>query len=304
MCARPRKGGGRPGPRALLERYRNYLFFLARVQLGGGSRARSTSSTWSRRRVSKCIAGFGQFRVVGGEFLAWLRQILERHTGESGPPLLRNQASRRPAGTRSMGRPRPLVPVAGGGAGRDPEFAQRQASRREQAVLPGRRDRRLPDDYREVIILRQLEGLSFPQVAERMGRTEDSVKNLWARALGSTSAFSGGARWNDGLNGAFGESAASARAPTARPRPGRRLPNPALSRREPATDGRLVAALEEYVAACERGPGRIVAVPPAHGAIAGLAECLGGSTASRGPTPGFRARTSGRPASTVTADRT
>ncbi len=42
----------------------------------------------------------------------------------------------------------------------------------------------LPEDYREVIILRQLEGLSFPDVARRMGRTEDSVKNVWLRALG------------------------------------------------------------------------------------------------------------------------
>ena len=40
----------------------------------------------------------------------------------------------------------------------------------------------LPEDYREVIILRQLEGLSFPDVARRMGRTEDSVKNVWLRA--------------------------------------------------------------------------------------------------------------------------
>ena len=39
----------------------------------------------------------------------------------------------------------------------------------------------LPEDYREVIILRQLEGLSFPDVARRMGRTEDSVKNVWLR---------------------------------------------------------------------------------------------------------------------------
>jgi RNA polymerase sigma-70 factor (ECF subfamily) len=32
-------------------------------------------------------------------------------------------------------------------------------------------------------VLRHLEGLSFPDVARRMDRTEDSVKKLWARAL-------------------------------------------------------------------------------------------------------------------------
>ena len=42
---------------------------------------------------------------------------------------------------------------------------------------------KLPEDDREVIILRHLEGLGFPEVARRLGRTEDSVKNVWLRAL-------------------------------------------------------------------------------------------------------------------------
>ena len=58
-----------------------------------------------------------------------------------------------------------------------------QASRREQAVLLADALGKLTDDYREAIVLRHLEGLSFPEVARRMGRSEDSVKKLWARAL-------------------------------------------------------------------------------------------------------------------------
>src|SRR5205823_11169986 len=42
----------------------------------------------------------------------------------------------------------------------------------------------LPADYREVIMLRHLEGLPFADVAQRMGRTVPSVQNLWVRALG------------------------------------------------------------------------------------------------------------------------
>jgi RNA polymerase sigma-70 factor (ECF subfamily) len=41
----------------------------------------------------------------------------------------------------------------------------------------------LPDDYRQVIMLRHLEGLPFADVAERMNRTVASVQNLWVRAL-------------------------------------------------------------------------------------------------------------------------
>ena len=59
-----------------------------------------------------------------------------------------------------------------------------QASRRERAELLSEALKTLPSAYREVIVLRNLEGLSFADVAARMGRTEDSVKNIWLRALG------------------------------------------------------------------------------------------------------------------------
>ena len=42
---------------------------------------------------------------------------------------------------------------------------------------------RLPDDYREVIVLRNLEGLSHEEVARRMGRSIGAVRMLWVRAL-------------------------------------------------------------------------------------------------------------------------
>ena len=42
---------------------------------------------------------------------------------------------------------------------------------------------RLPEDYREVIVLRNLEGLSHEEVAARMGRGIGAVRMLWLRAL-------------------------------------------------------------------------------------------------------------------------
>ena len=54
---------------------------------------------------------------------------------------------------------------------------------REQGVLLADALSELPEDYREVLILRHLDGLSFSEVAQRMGRTLDAVKQLWVRAL-------------------------------------------------------------------------------------------------------------------------
>jgi RNA polymerase sigma-70 factor (ECF subfamily) len=55
--------------------------------------------------------------------------------------------------------------------------------RREQAVVLANALEQLPEHYREIILLHEFQDLSFPEVSRRMGRTVDSVKNLWTRAL-------------------------------------------------------------------------------------------------------------------------
>ena len=68
-----------------------------------------------------------------------------------------------------------------------------QATRREQAALLADALARLPDDYREALVLRHLEGLTFPEVARRTGRSLDSVEKLWLRALARLRQEFGGA---------------------------------------------------------------------------------------------------------------
>lgn len=46
----------------------------------------------------------------------------------------------------------------------------------------------LPEDYREVILLRNIEELSHQEVAKRMGRSEPAVRMLWLRALAALGA--------------------------------------------------------------------------------------------------------------------
>jgi RNA polymerase sigma-70 factor, ECF subfamily len=168
----------------LLERYRSYLSLLARVQIGRRMQGKLDVADVVQETFLEAHRGVGLFR--GGseaQFLAWLRQILVA--------ILANQV-RRYFGTKRRdvrlerelqdGLDRSSV-YLGSHLIAPQSSPSAQASRREQAVLLADAMEELPEDYREVIILRQLEGLSFPQVALRMGRTEDSVKNLWARAL-------------------------------------------------------------------------------------------------------------------------
>ena len=58
-----------------------------------------------------------------------------------------------------------------------------QAAAREQSLLLARVLEQLPDDYRQVIIWRNLEDLPHEEVARRMNRSEGAVRMLWMRAL-------------------------------------------------------------------------------------------------------------------------
>jgi RNA polymerase sigma-70 factor, ECF subfamily len=168
----------------LLEQYRNYLALLARLQIGRRLQGKVDAADLVQETFLKAHRDFAQFRgASAGEWVSWLRQILA---------LTLAQVVRRYCGTRrrdvrlerdlaheldqsSRLLDRGLLAPSGS--------PSRQASRREQAVLLADALGELPEAYREVIILSHLEGLSFPEVAQRLGRTLDSVKNLWARAL-------------------------------------------------------------------------------------------------------------------------
>jgi RNA polymerase sigma-70 factor (ECF subfamily) len=168
----------------LLERYRPYLGFLAGLQVGRLLRDKVDASDLVQEAFLGACRDFEQFRgATEGEFLGWLRSILGS--------LLANLA-RHYQGTqrRDVRRERRL----GGEPGQSsqaPELGlaascsspSSQAARREQSVLLAEALGRLDADDRELLVLRHLEGLTFPEVAQRMGRTLDQVKKHWPRAL-------------------------------------------------------------------------------------------------------------------------
>ena len=58
-----------------------------------------------------------------------------------------------------------------------------RAVRRERAVLLADALDALPSHYRQVIMLRDLKELGFPEIAQCMGRSAEAVRKLWIRAL-------------------------------------------------------------------------------------------------------------------------
>ncbi len=167
----------------LLERYRNYLALMVRLQLGR-LRGKLDAEDLLQEVSLEAHREIARFRgATEGEFLAWLRRVL---SGIYSNQLRHYLGTQR----RDARRERPIgvdlehsSRILEGGLIAPLTSPSGQASKREQAILLADALEALPGTYREVIILRHLEGLSFPEVAKRMNRTEDSVKNHWARAL-------------------------------------------------------------------------------------------------------------------------
>jgi RNA polymerase sigma-70 factor (ECF subfamily) len=183
LLARARAGNG-TALGQLLELYRPYLALLARLQIGRRLQSRVDASDLVQETFLKAHRHFAQFRGESeAELMGWLRSILVAHLAD----LLRHHHGKGrdvrlerelAAALEQSSRHLDAALVA-----RD-SSPSKQAARRERAVLLADALSRLPEAYREVIVLHHLEGLPLAQLAARLGRSVDSVDKLWVRALG------------------------------------------------------------------------------------------------------------------------
>jgi RNA polymerase sigma-70 factor (ECF subfamily) len=186
--------GDGPALGQLLELYRSYLVLLARLQIGRRLQGKVDPADLVQETFLRAHRDFARFRgATEEEWAGWLRQILAARLGD----LVRRYCGTR---RRDIRLERQLEDeldqssrVLDGGLAVKLSSPSHQAARREQAVLLAEALEKLPKDYREVLILHNLEECNFPEVARRMGRTVEGVKKLWARALGRLRRSLGGA---------------------------------------------------------------------------------------------------------------
>jgi RNA polymerase sigma-70 factor (ECF subfamily) len=172
---------------ALLELYRNYLHLVARTQIDMHLQGRTSPSDVVQETFARACENFAQFRGGGEqELIAWLRRILVNTLARlvDRQVKARKRDVRREVSVERWVRNLEDSYAAFEAALVSPHSSpSAQAQRREQATLVADLLARLPANYREVIVLRNLEGLPFEEVARRMGRTSGAVRILWLRAL-------------------------------------------------------------------------------------------------------------------------
>jgi RNA polymerase sigma-70 factor, ECF subfamily len=171
----------------LLKLYRNYLTVLATSQLDRKLRGRIGPSDLVQEAMLAAHRDFNRFRgSTEREFLAWLRQILINclhHAIETHVKAKRrdvrceisierlsaamDRSSLNPADMLACSEPSPST----------------IARQRERSVVLADYLAKLRPEYRDVIVLRNLQGLSFDEIAEHMERSPGAVRMLWLRAI-------------------------------------------------------------------------------------------------------------------------
>jgi RNA polymerase sigma-70 factor, ECF subfamily len=178
---------------SLLESYRNYLLLLARVQLGRRLQGKVDAADLVQETFLAAHRDWERFRgTTEKEFAGWLRQILACRLAD----LARHYLGAKRRDVRLERQLADEVDQSSGamtyGLIARQSSPSQHAARREQAALVADALARLPRDYSEVIILRHMEGLSFPAIAKRMGRSIDSVEKRWVRGLARLRRLLGG----------------------------------------------------------------------------------------------------------------
>lgn len=162
----------------LAEEHRAYLKAVAARVLSPPVAAKVDPSDIVQRGLLAAFEALGQFRGADLDaWKAWLVAIV-RNEARAAMQYWHQQ-------NRDVGRERPmpekssvLVPLPADGSTPSEHAVERERAARLFQALE-----RLPGEYAQVIRLRHFDGLSHRDVAQRMGRAEEAVRQLWVRAL-------------------------------------------------------------------------------------------------------------------------
>jgi RNA polymerase sigma-70 factor (ECF subfamily) len=164
-----------------LEQFRRYLLEVARHAIGPALKVKGGASDLVQDTFLEAQRRFEHFDGASeAQLKAWLRCLLLHKAAKLG----------RRYGTTAKRKLSREIPIGGDGhalrpsqiAGPAPTPSVAAISAEQTQLLRAAIDR-LPDDHRQVMTLRYLDGLAFDEVGRQMGRSPDAARMLWARAV-------------------------------------------------------------------------------------------------------------------------
>lgn len=162
----------------LLTKYRNYLLLIANQDLDENLRAKLGASDVVQESMLLAQKNFQNFRGHSEqEFVAWLKTILVNDMHNN-----RRQYStqKRDAGLELNLQEQSSVKRGLIDSNLTPST---EALKRERARILTTALNHLSEDHRQVIQFRNFEQLDFAEIGQRLGRSADAARKLWARAV-------------------------------------------------------------------------------------------------------------------------
>lgn len=170
-----------PPPSRLLEDHLAGLRAFVHLRLGRALRAKEESQDLVQSVCREVLADLPHFEPrAGASFRDWLFRLAENKIRDRWRHWQREK--------RNVAREVELDATEIEDASVCADLANlctpsRVAAGREELARLERAFCELPDDYREVIVLARLRGLTHAQIAEHLGRTELATRTLLSRAL-------------------------------------------------------------------------------------------------------------------------
>ena len=166
-----------------LDRFRQYLLLLARLHLGDQVRAKIDASDVVQETLLEAYRKRSQFRGASeAELAAWLRQMLAFSIADA------HRAQHR--AKRDIAREQSLHAALNDSSSKlasllaaQQSSPSQRASRQEQLVRLADALAQLPEDQREAVVRKHLQGDTVAAIARSMGRSETAVGGLLRRGM-------------------------------------------------------------------------------------------------------------------------
>ncbi|MCC6783742.1 MAG: sigma-70 family RNA polymerase sigma factor [Planctomycetes bacterium] len=170
--------GDAPAIDELIRRHLPRLRAYVRLRMGQALRLREGSMDVVQSVCRELIEHLDEFRYEGeNQFLGWLFTTALNKVREKQRFHRRECRNPKQEAALDLSDAEDLAAIAHW------LTPSRDAAGREKLVLLDRAFQDLPDEYREVIALARIVGLSHKEIAARMDRTEAAARKLLGRAL-------------------------------------------------------------------------------------------------------------------------
>jgi len=178
------KGGDDSALEQLCRVYGERVRRIIRLRMGTDIRPRLDSMDLVQDALVSALGGLKDFTYKNeGDFLRWLSRITQNELRDNLDKIYTDKRD-----IRKEVRPENYGPTTGGGFVGSPGPIEATTpsvimSKKEDLDKLEKAIDQLKSDYREVIVLAKIDGLSYKEIANRLGKSIDSVGHLLSRAM-------------------------------------------------------------------------------------------------------------------------